>query len=127
MPPVNSASTSDVDNEATAELPVLDVAAYEADQNAHTDSWAVATSVLNPVTVTAIEATTESALFGSPASASFEAAWSSFTSIDEEPAPGRGAGRCRRIGNQERQSEEQEQADRSADDQDDAAADGGGL
>ena len=30
--------------------------------------------------------------------------------------PGRGAGRCRRIGNQERQSEEQEQADRSADD-----------
>ena len=32
MPPVNtSASPSDVDNEATAELPVLDVAAYESD------------------------------------------------------------------------------------------------
>ena len=30
--------------------------------------------------------------------------------------PGRGAGRCRRIGNEERQSEEQEQANRSADD-----------
>jgi hypothetical protein len=30
MPPVNSSPSSDVDNEATAELPVLDVAAYEA-------------------------------------------------------------------------------------------------
>ena len=47
MPPVNSAPSSDVDNEATAELPVLDVAAYEAtlevpvDTAARTDSWRV--------------------------------------------------------------------------------------
>jgi peptidoglycan hydrolase CwlO-like protein len=46
MPPLNSAPSSDVDNEVTAELPVLDVAAYEAALNdaahetAHTDSWA---------------------------------------------------------------------------------------
>ena len=46
MPPVNSAPSTDVDNEATAELPVLDVAAYEAtlseavhEEPAHTDSW----------------------------------------------------------------------------------------
>jgi hypothetical protein len=44
MPPVNtSASSTDVDNEATAELPVLDVAAYEStlETIAHTDTWAV--------------------------------------------------------------------------------------
>ena len=45
MPPVNtSASPSDVDNEATAELPVLDVAAYESTLNdpvSHTDTWVV--------------------------------------------------------------------------------------
>jgi hypothetical protein len=45
MPPVNtSASPSDVDNEATAELPVLDVAAYESTLNdpiARTDTWIV--------------------------------------------------------------------------------------
>jgi predicted nucleic acid-binding Zn-ribbon protein len=40
------ASKSDVDNEATAELPVLDVAAFEAalneaDRASHTDTWAV--------------------------------------------------------------------------------------
>jgi len=43
MPPVNtSASSTDVDNEATAELPVLDIAAYEAtlETNAHSDNWA---------------------------------------------------------------------------------------
>jgi predicted nucleic acid-binding Zn-ribbon protein len=43
MPPVKTvASTTDVDNEATAELPVLDVAAYEATLNdsiANTDTW----------------------------------------------------------------------------------------
>src|SRR5688572_24655351 len=58
MPPVNSATSSDVDNEATAELPVLDLAAYEATLNgevldertAHTDSWVVPN---------AVEATTE--------------------------------------------------------------------
>ena len=58
MPPVNSATSSDVDNEATAELPVLDIAAYEATLNgevldertAHTDSWVVPN---------AVEATTE--------------------------------------------------------------------
>ena len=45
MPPVKTAaSSSDVDNEATAELPVLDVAAYEAtlgEATASTDSWSV--------------------------------------------------------------------------------------
>jgi hypothetical protein len=50
MPPVNtSASPTDVDNEATAELPVLDVAAYESslsDPVSHTDTWVVPTSVL---------------------------------------------------------------------------------
>jgi len=42
MPPVNkSASSTDVDNETTAELPVLDIAAYEAtlETIAHTDNW----------------------------------------------------------------------------------------
>lgn len=43
MPPVKTvASPTDVDNEATAELPVLDVAAYEATLNdtiGNTDSW----------------------------------------------------------------------------------------
>jgi len=36
-----SASSTDVDNEATAELPVLDIAAYEStlETVAHTDSW----------------------------------------------------------------------------------------
>jgi hypothetical protein len=45
MPPVKTvASSTDVDNDATAELPVLDVAAYEAtlDQSiASTDTWTV--------------------------------------------------------------------------------------
>lgn len=43
MPPVNHVASSEHDNEATAELPVLDVAAYEAsldDTISHTDSWA---------------------------------------------------------------------------------------
>ena len=44
MPPVKTAaSSSDVDTEATAELPVLDVAAYESTLNdpiASTDTWA---------------------------------------------------------------------------------------
>jgi len=42
MPPVNPSSTPEVDNEATAELPVLDVAAYESTLNqpaSHTDTW----------------------------------------------------------------------------------------
>ncbi len=42
MPPVKtSASHPEVDNEITAELPVLDVAAYEAtlDTSSHTDNW----------------------------------------------------------------------------------------
>src|SRR3954470_13311989 len=50
MPPVNtSAPVTDVDNEITAELPVLDVAAYEAtlgDPGAHTDSWSVPAEAL---------------------------------------------------------------------------------
>ena len=44
MPPViTSASSTDVDNEATAELPMLDIAAFEStlETIAHTDSWAV--------------------------------------------------------------------------------------
>ena len=48
MPPVNtSASPSDVDNEATAELPVLDVAAYESTLNdpvEHADTWVLPTN-----------------------------------------------------------------------------------
>jgi peptidoglycan hydrolase CwlO-like protein len=56
MPPVNSAPSSDVDNEATAELPVLDVAAYEASlDNAPTDTWVMPSGGVQ----TAMEATTE--------------------------------------------------------------------
>src|SRR5690349_19762912 len=55
MPPVKTvASSTDVDNDATAELPVLDVAAYEAtlDQSiASTDTWTVPV-VAAPVVVT---------------------------------------------------------------------------
>ena len=55
MPPVNSAPSSEVDNEATAELPVLDVAAYEStldgeEGNAHTDTWALPGTALVPAT-----------------------------------------------------------------------------
>ena len=61
MPPVNSAPSSEVDNEATAELPVLDVAAYEAslngeEQAAHTDTWVLPSSSF---TSPPLEATTE--------------------------------------------------------------------
>ena len=60
MPPVNtSASSTDVDNEATAELPVLDVAAYESTLNEHTDSFLIPNGALTPVTHNAVEATTE--------------------------------------------------------------------
>ena len=60
MPPVNtSASSPDVDNEATAELPVLDVAAYESTLGERTDSWAVPNGMMTPVTANAVEATTE--------------------------------------------------------------------
>jgi len=66
MPPVNSAPSSDVDNEATAELPVLDIAAYEAtlsdglleEQSSHTDTWAVPNGTVVQPTHLA-EATTE--------------------------------------------------------------------
>ena len=59
MPPVNtSASTPDVDNEATAELPVLDVAAYESTLGERTDSWAVPNGAMTPMTNNAVEATT---------------------------------------------------------------------
>jgi hypothetical protein len=52
MAPVNPSSSSsstspEVDNEATAELPVLDVAAYEATLNeplSHTDTWVIPSS-----------------------------------------------------------------------------------
>jgi hypothetical protein len=63
MPPVNtSASPSDVDNEATAELPVLDVAAYESTLNdpiAHTDTWVLPTGTLTQPAPAAAEATME--------------------------------------------------------------------
>ena len=56
MPPVNtSASPSDVDNEATAELPVLDVAAYESslgESVAHTDTWVLPNGLLTPAEAT---------------------------------------------------------------------------
>jgi hypothetical protein len=45
MPPANtSMSPTDVDNEATAELPVLDVATYEATLADHTDTWVAPTA-----------------------------------------------------------------------------------
>jgi hypothetical protein len=60
MPPANiSASPTDVDNEATAELPVLDVAAYESSLNEHTDSWVIPNAALTPVTANAVESTME--------------------------------------------------------------------
>jgi hypothetical protein len=60
MPPPNtSASPSDVDNEATAELPVLDVAAYESTLNEHTDTWMVPKPTVTLPTVNAAEATAE--------------------------------------------------------------------
>jgi predicted nucleic acid-binding Zn-ribbon protein len=48
MPPVNtSASSTDIDNEATAELPVLDIAAYEStiETVSHTDTWVIPSAV----------------------------------------------------------------------------------
>ena len=52
MPPVKTvASSSDVDNDATAELPVLDVAAYEAtlgESIANTDTWTVPAVAATP-------------------------------------------------------------------------------
>ncbi len=62
MSPVNSAPSSEVDHEATAELPVLDVAAYEATLNeglAHTDSWTVPGGVLKTIAPAPFEATME--------------------------------------------------------------------
>jgi len=63
MPPVNtSASPTDVDNEATAELPVLDVAAYESALNdpiAHTDTWVLPSNALTPSAPPTVEATLE--------------------------------------------------------------------
>jgi FHA domain len=54
MPPVNSVPSSDADNEATAELPVLDVAAYESTlseadaEMAHTDTWVLPSGTFKP-------------------------------------------------------------------------------
>jgi hypothetical protein len=66
MPPVNTNSSSpEVDNEATAELPVLDVTAYEATLNepvSHTDTWvipAVATQAIPTLKPIDLEGTTE--------------------------------------------------------------------
>jgi len=58
-PTITNASSPDVDNEATAELPVLDVAAYESTLGERTDSWAVPSGALTPVTNNTVEATTE--------------------------------------------------------------------
>lgn len=63
MPP-NSAPSSEVDNEATAELPVLDVAAYEAtlqpeEPLAHTDTWVLPAGTFTPGPHHAVEATAE--------------------------------------------------------------------
>ena len=58
MPPVNPSSTSpEVDNEATAELPVLDVAAYESTLNepvSHTDTWVIPNSAAQVVEATPV-------------------------------------------------------------------------
>jgi hypothetical protein len=58
MAPVNSAPSSEVDNEATAELPVLDVAAYEStlkddETVAHTDTWVLPSGTFKPADATA--------------------------------------------------------------------------
>jgi hypothetical protein len=61
MAPVNpssssSSTSSEVDNEATAELPVLDVAAYEATLDeplSHTDTWVIPSSGPAPLIVDA--------------------------------------------------------------------------
>jgi len=61
MPPVKTAASSDVDNEATAELPVLDVAAYEAalgESNSSTDTWSVPAGAIPTVVTAAAEAST---------------------------------------------------------------------
>ena len=72
MPPVKTvASPPDVDNEATAELPVLDVAAYESTLNdpiAHTDTWVLPTNVLTQASPVTADATTQMpALSATPA------------------------------------------------------------
>jgi hypothetical protein len=61
MPPLNSVPSSDEDNEATAELPVLDVAAYEATLRGEepTDTWVLPTSTFTPAATSALEATAE--------------------------------------------------------------------
>ena len=65
MPPVKSVSSSDVDNEATAELPVLDVAAYESTlsqadaETAHTDTWVLPDGTFKPAAHPGMEATAE--------------------------------------------------------------------
>lgn len=70
---VNSATTPDVDNEATAELPVLDIDAYEStlgsgaeDESAHTDSW-VAPNVDATTEMPAVSAESIPTLAAAPA------------------------------------------------------------
>jgi hypothetical protein len=64
MPPVISAPSSETDNEATAELPVLDVAAYEStlreeeETMAHTDTWVMPSGTFKPA-IAAVDATAE--------------------------------------------------------------------
>jgi hypothetical protein len=70
MPPVNtSASPSDVDNEATAELPVLDVAAYESTLNdpiAHTDTWVLPSNALTQASPVTVDATAQMPAISQP-------------------------------------------------------------
>jgi pSer/pThr/pTyr-binding forkhead associated (FHA) protein len=70
MPPVNtSASPTDVDNEATAELPVLDVAAYEStlsDPIAHTDTWVLPTGALTQTPQATAEVTMQLPVMSAP-------------------------------------------------------------
>jgi len=76
MAPVNtSASPSDVDNEATAELPVLDVAAYEStlsDPIAHTDTWVLPNGTLTQPATSAAESTMELPVASPPAKPAYD-------------------------------------------------------
>ena len=76
MPPVNtSASPSDVDNEATAELPVLDVAAYESTLNdpiAHTDTWVLPNNVLTQSSPVTADATAQMPAISPPSAPAYD-------------------------------------------------------
>jgi hypothetical protein len=56
---ISSESPTDVDNEATAELPVLDVAAYESTLAEHTDNWVIPRVATAPAEPNAVDATAQ--------------------------------------------------------------------